>query len=97
MKKTITPEQLIAEFSGYCVDKMNENMHKSNPFDEDIFSLMSAEAGEGVEFVQALTEYFKAPTAENRLACFREGADKINYILFQLGIISGEKLVLTRG
>jgi len=97
MKKTITPEELIAEFSKHCVNKMNENMHKSNPFDEGIFSLMSAEAGEGVEFIQAMTEYFKNPTDGNRLACFREGADKINYILFQLGVISGKDFVLIRG
>jgi len=87
--ETVTPEQLVEIVKPYCIQKMLENTHKTNPFELDFDRLSSREMEERTEKVWALIDYINDPTPENRDAALYEIGDTINFLLFQAGKLLG--------
>jgi len=87
--KIITPEELFETMFHYCIPKMYINNFKSNPFKIEGFKLLEREREEYREKIQALDEYKKNPTEENKIAVIMEIADVINFNLFQAGKLLG--------
>lgn len=86
-----TPGQLISILAPYCIEKMEANAHKKNPFYLGFVYLHQRELEEAEEKREAMVEYMDNPTEANAEAYLKEIADQMNFLMFQAGKVLGLK------
>ena len=78
----LTPEELCQRISAVCIEKLNENRHKDNPFDMTFERLARRQMEEGFERAEAFHVWKDCPTEKNLNEYLRECADEILFIMF---------------
>lgn len=85
----ITPRDLLETFVEIGVKKLEENTHKDDPFQTDLFELLVQAEDEMEEALQAIKKFIRKPSRQNRDEAAVEVTDVMNQWAFIGGKIVG--------
>ena len=82
----IKPRELLMKLLEIGVKKLEQNTHKDDPFQTDLFELLLQAEDEQREAIQAMKKFFRKPSKQNRGEAVVEITDVIN----QWALIGGK-------
>lgn len=87
--KTVTELELLDFAKKYCLKKLAENKHKPNPLAYSFNRLEERTIEEEQEVIEAFKCWHDNPSEATKEALILELADRLNFIIFFMGKVSG--------